>query len=36
MNNVKGKQTNTFHPYVGIIRIRFEGIISAHNREHPL
>ena len=25
-----------YHPYAGIIRIRFEGIISAHTREHPL
>ena len=25
-----------YHPYDGIIRIRFEGIISAHKREHPL
>lgn len=24
------------HPYDGITRVRFEGIISAHNREHPL
>ena len=25
-----------YHPYAGIIRIRFEGIFSAHTREHPL
>ena len=26
----------TIHPYIGIVRIRLEGIISAHTREHPL
>jgi len=33
---MKGVVTILFHPFVGIIRIRLEGIISAHNREHPL
>ena len=32
----KGVYNNTFHPYVGITRIRFEGIISARNSRHPL
>ena len=26
----------TIHPYAGIVRIRLEGIISAHTRGHPL
>ena len=26
----------TIHPYAGMIRIRLEGIISAHTRGHPL
>jgi hypothetical protein len=36
---VKGEQVSilpTIHPYVGITRIRLEGIISAHTRGHPL
>ena len=27
---------STIHPYVGITRIRYEGIISARTSEHPL
>ncbi len=39
MNNVKGNLVliyPVFHPYAGMIRIRLEGIISAHNSGHPL
>ena len=39
MNNLKGETVlikPTIHPYAGIVRIRLEGIISAHTRGHPL
>ena len=32
----RGVIMNTIHPYVGITRIRYEGIISARTSEHPL
>ena len=32
----RGTIMNTIHPYVGITRIRYEGIISARTSEHPL
>ena len=32
----RGIIMNTIHPYVGITRIRYEGIISARTSEHPL
>lgn len=38
--NVKGNKmsvdSTAIHPYVGITRIRLEGIISAHNMWAPL
>ena len=34
--NIKGVLVIAIHPYVGIVRIRLEGIISACKSRHPL
>ena len=36
IHKIRGCSVLLYLPYAGIIRIRFEGIISAHNSEHPL
>ena len=33
---LRGCLLSAIHPYAGIIQIRFEGVISAYTRRHPL